>query len=85
MANKEGLLTVRVTTEKLQEFQAACELEGLSMSGFVHQHIIKTIREVESRNPVLFQETLQRLKAIAEEKAKEKKPAKPSKPLRKAS
>ena len=86
MAKRTGLLTVRIVPEKLLEFHAACDLDGVSMSGLLHQYIVKFIREVETRNALLFQEKMQELKAEAEQKALLKAEKKTKKPrLRKVS
>lgn len=43
--NKEVLLTVRISENVRDEFKKAAELRGASMSGLLHQYIVRTIRE----------------------------------------
>jgi hypothetical protein len=52
---KPKLLTVRVPAETILEFQAACLLKGSNMSAYLHQFVIRTIREEKDRDPILFQ------------------------------
>jgi len=52
---KEKLLTVRVTEDKLAEFKRAAEMRGATMSGLLHQFIVKVIREEKERSPEAFQ------------------------------
>jgi len=65
--NKEVLVTIRIAPEVRNEFKTAAELRGSTMSGLMHQFIVKTIREEKGENPQVFK--TQRV-AVLKEKAK---------------
>ena len=52
--NRGELLTVRVGTAVHKDFKLAAELRGATMSGLVHQFVVKTIREEKEREPGAF-------------------------------
>lgn len=66
---KKSLLTVRLEPEKLLEFQAACDLRGVTMSSWTHQFIVRTIREEKDKDAEEFKLALER----AREKSKKAK------------
>lgn len=51
---KRKLLTVKIDTDVLREFQIAAALRGLTMSSLVHQFVLKTIREEKEKAPRAF-------------------------------
>jgi hypothetical protein len=53
--NKEVLINIRLKPETREEFRIAAELRGASMSGLLHQFIVKTIREEKERDPQSFE------------------------------
>ena len=53
--NKEVLINIRLKPETREEFRIAAELRGASMSGLLHQFIVKTIREEKERDPEAFE------------------------------
>lgn len=54
--NKEVLVTVRIAENVREEFKKAAELRGSTMSGLMHQFIIRTIREEKQIAPQAFAE-----------------------------
>lgn len=52
--NKEVLVTIRVAENVREEFKKAAELRGSTMSGLMHQFIIRTIREEKQMSPHVF-------------------------------
>lgn len=54
--NKEVLVTIRVAENVREEFKKAAELRGSTMSGLMHQFIIRTIREEKQISPQTFAE-----------------------------
>jgi hypothetical protein len=59
--SKTEMLTVKVAKVTYAEFQAACELRGISMSGLFHLYMVQTIREERDTSPGLFAQTLARI------------------------
>jgi len=54
--NKEVLVTIRIAESVREEFKKAAELRGSTMSGLMHQFIIRTIREEKQLSPHVFAE-----------------------------
>lgn len=52
--NKEVLVTVRAKELVRDEFKIACELRGATMSGLLHQFMVRTIREEKDAAPQAF-------------------------------
>ena len=52
---KEVLVTIRISENTRDEFKIAAELRGSTMSGLLHQWIIRTIREEKQMSPQNFQ------------------------------
>lgn len=50
----EVILNIRVQREVREQFRLAAKLKGSSMSGLLHQFVIKTIREEKSLDPEAF-------------------------------
>ena len=48
---KEVLVTIRIAENVRDEFKKAAELRGATMSGLMHQDIIRTIREEKQTWP----------------------------------
>ena len=51
---KDVLVNLRLKPKTRDEFKVAAELRGASMSGLLHQFIVKTIREEKERCPEAF-------------------------------
>lgn len=51
---KEVLVTIRIAENVRDEFKMAAELRGSTMSGLMHQFIIRTIREEKQQQPQAF-------------------------------
>ncbi len=51
---KSSMVNVRLNEQTHEEFKTVCELRGVSMSGFLHQFIVKAIREEKDREPSAF-------------------------------
>ena len=51
---KIKMINVRLTPEVHDAFKIACNLRGASMSSFLHQTIVRTIREEREREPQAF-------------------------------
>lgn len=54
VADKKAILNLRVKPEVRDEFAVAAELRGASMSGLIHQFIVRTIREEKELSPSAF-------------------------------
>lgn len=54
VATKEVLVTVRIAEPVRDEFKRAAELRGSTMSGLIHQFIVRTIREEKADSPQAF-------------------------------
>lgn len=52
--DKKAILNLRVKPEVRDEFAIAAELRGASMSGLIHQFIVRTIREEKEISPNAF-------------------------------
>lgn len=52
--NKEVLINIRLKPETREEFRISAELRGATMSGLLHQFIVRTIREEKERDPEAF-------------------------------
>jgi hypothetical protein len=52
--NKEVLINIRLKPETREEFRISAELRGATMSGLLHQFIVRTIREEKERDPKAF-------------------------------
>ena len=61
---KDVLVNLRLKPKTRDEFKVAAELRGASMSGLLHQFIVKTIREEKERTPEAFVHVSQRAPAI---------------------
>jgi|SRR5580704_1674993 hypothetical protein len=59
---KDAVINVRVRPQVRLEFRAAAEMKGGTMSGLIHQFIVKTIREERESDPVAFAEIQERLR-----------------------
>jgi len=73
---KDRLITVRAKPDIHRQFKAAAILRGSSMSGQIHQFMVRMIREERDRDPGEFAEVLVRI--MHEEESHE-----PEKPERK--
>jgi hypothetical protein len=51
---KKAILNLRLKPEIRDEFAIAAELRGASMSGLLHQFIVRTIREEKEQSPQSF-------------------------------
>lgn|SRR5262249_28697182 len=51
---KEDRINVRVNPQILEDFRIAARLRGASMSGLIHQFIVRTIREEKLAAPEEF-------------------------------
>lgn len=65
------MINVRLTDETHEDFKIVCELRGVSMSGALHQFIVKSIREEKEREPQAFQTTNIKPIASSEETIRE--------------
>ena len=54
VANKERLLTVRLSPDVHEDYRVAARLRGNTMSGLVHMFIVRTIREEKTQSPSEF-------------------------------
>jgi hypothetical protein len=55
VSNLKGkLLTVRVDVDTLIDFNTACDLRGATASSYLHQYVVKTIREEKEANALAF-------------------------------
>lgn len=52
--NKEVLVTIRIAPDVRDQFKKAAELRGSTMSGLMHQFIVRTIREETEAAPQEF-------------------------------
>ncbi|MGA9996902.1 MAG: hypothetical protein WBP93_15900 [Pyrinomonadaceae bacterium] len=52
--NKEVLINIRLRSDIREEFRLAAELRGATMSGLLHQFIVRIIREEKERDPKAF-------------------------------
>lgn len=66
---KVKMINVRLTPEVHDAFKIACDLRGVSMSSFLHQTIVKTIREEKEREPHVFAQKARGLKSAGVAKA----------------
>ncbi len=48
-------INLRVNLRIREEFKLAADLRGASMSGLLHQFIVRTIREEKEKSPVAFE------------------------------
>lgn len=55
MVIKKAILNLRLKPEVRDEFAIAAALRGASMSGLLHQFIVKTIREEKDTAPQSFE------------------------------
>ena len=53
-SGKDVHITFRINPKVREEFKIAADLRGASMSGLIHQFIVKTIREEKASNPAAF-------------------------------
>ena len=51
---KDVHITFRINPKVREDFKIAADLRGASMSGLIHQFIVKTIREEKASNPDAF-------------------------------
>lgn len=54
MADKKVILNLRLKSETRDDFAIAAELRGATMSGLLHQFIVRTIREEKEAAPHQF-------------------------------
>ena len=54
VATKKAILNLRLKPEVREEFAIAADLRGASMSGLIHQFIVRTIREEKELYPQAF-------------------------------
>lgn len=47
-------MNIKIKPQTYEEFRIAVELRGSTMSGLIHQFIVKVIREEKDRNPEAF-------------------------------
>jgi hypothetical protein len=57
MAEKKAILNLRLDPKVRDQFAVAAKLRGASMSGLIHQFIIRTIREEQAEMPEAFGKT----------------------------
>lgn len=57
-ATKEVLVNFRLKPDVRDEFKVVADLRGSTMSGLLHQYVIKLIREEKERDPVAFTERI---------------------------
>lgn len=55
VADKRVILNLRLSPKTRHDFAIAAELRGASMSGLIHQFIVRTIREERELSPQNFQ------------------------------
>jgi uncharacterized protein (DUF1778 family) len=55
-SGKDVHITFRINPKVRDDFKIAADLRGASMSGLIHQFIVKTIREEKGINPEAFLE-----------------------------
>lgn len=53
-SGKDVWINIRINPHIREEFKIASDLRGASMSGLIHQFIVKTIREEKAINPDAF-------------------------------
>lgn len=58
---KEVLLTLRVRPEIRDEFRVVAEMKGSTMSGLIHQFMMRTIRDMQDTYPEEFRTRLREL------------------------
>lgn len=56
MVDKKAILNLRLDPETREQFAVAAKLRGASMSGLIHQFIVRTIREERMAFPEEFQQ-----------------------------
>ena len=56
---KTKMIGVLADEQTHADFAKACELRGVTMSGIVHEFIVKVIREEKEREPDAFARTVQ--------------------------
>lgn len=54
MVEKRVILNLRLSPEVRDQFAIASKLRGASMSGLIHQFIVRTIREEKELSPQSF-------------------------------
>lgn len=54
MPEKKAILNLRLDPATRDEFAVAAKLRGASMSGLIHQFIVRTIREEKAEAPQAF-------------------------------
>lgn len=59
VAIKKAILNLRLRPDVRDEFAIAAELRGASMSGLLHQFIVRTIREEKELSPQAFKDAKQ--------------------------
>jgi hypothetical protein len=53
-SRKMALLTVPLKPDTLEDFKTACELKGATMSSWIRQFVMQTIREERQHQPKAF-------------------------------
>lgn len=51
---KESLLTLRVRPDVRDSFRVIAEMKGVTMSGLIHQFMMRTIRDMQDAYPEEF-------------------------------
>jgi hypothetical protein len=65
---KEVLINLRVRSEVRDDFKIVAELRGSSISGLLHQYMIKLIREEKDREPKMFEKSVENSLMYADDK-----------------
>ncbi len=58
---KDERINIRISPKTKIELEAVAELRGTSMSGVIHQSIVRAIRDERAADPKAFNEAVQRL------------------------
>lgn len=74
VAVKKAILNLRLRPEVRDEFAVAAELRGASMSGLLHQFIVRTIREEKELSPQSFTKSERRANSYIPVAPKELRP-----------
>lgn len=61
---KEVNLNVRIRSDVRDDFKIVAELRGISVSGLLHQYMVKLIREEKERDPEAFKREVSNIKLI---------------------
>lgn len=58
---KEVLMTLRVRPDVRDSFRVAADMKGATMSGLIHQFMMRTIRDIQETYPEEFKTKLREL------------------------